>query len=443
VGVDVPWRDFIADDRLERLVEIALAENRDLRIAALNIERARAIYQIQDAARLPLVDVGGSGVHQRVPGDLTLNGQSATTHRYDASVGIASYELDFFGRVRSLRDAALEQYFATAEARRSAAITLVAEVSRGWLALAADRARLELVEDTLANRQAAHDLVIRRHELGVASALELRQSQTTVESARADLAGLRRLLAQDRNALALLVGRQIPDELLPGAEFDATIALDSISPGLPSEVLQRRPDVAQAERMLRAANANIGAARAMFFPSIGLTADIGTASSSLSGLFDGGSGAWSFVPSIRLPIFDGGRNRANLEVAQVDRDIAVAQYEKTIQAAFREVADALAQQGTINDELAAQTALLEATAESYRLAELRYRRGVDSFLAVLDAQRSLYGAQQGMIQLRTSRAANLVMLYRALGGGWSDADMGDADAPPATSMASPRGATGG
>ncbi len=419
---DMPWREFVADARLEQLIDIALHNNRDLRIAALDIERARALYQIQDAGRFPTIDASGSGTHQRVPADLSMTGQSMTTHQYGASVGIASYELDFFGRVRSLRDAALEQYFATGEARRSVAISLVAEVSRAWVALAADQARLELVRDTLANREEAHKLVVRSHELGVASALDLRQSQTTVESARADLARFQRLLAQDRNALALLVGASVPAELLPGPDLDRVVAVTQLAAGLPSEVMQHRPDIAQAERLLRAANANIGAARANFYPSIGLTAGIGTASGELSGLFDGGSGTWNFIPAVRMPIFDGGRNRALLEVAEVDRDIAVARYERSIQSAFREVADALAQQGTINDEITAQTALLEATTEANRLADLRYRQGVDSYLAVLDAQRSLYGAQQGLIELRAARSANLVTLYRALGGGWSAAE---------------------
>src|SRR5690606_2592182 len=249
-------------------------------------------------------------------------------------------------------------------------ITLIAEISRAWVALAADQARLELVRDTLANREAAHKLVVRSHELGVASALDLRQSQTTVESARGDLARFQRLLAQDRNALALLVGAPVPADLLPGPDLDRVVAVTQLAAGLPSEVLQRRPDIAQAERLLRAANANIGAARANFYPSIGLTAGIGTGSGELSGLFDGGSGTWNFIPSIRLPLFDGGRNRATLGVAEVDRDIAVARYEQSIQSAFREVADALAQQGTINDEITAQAALLEATTEANRLADL-------------------------------------------------------------------------
>lgn len=429
--VDMPWRDFIADDRLERLIDIALEHNRDLRIATLNIERARALFQIQDAARFPAVDATASGTHQRLPADLSMTGEAATTHTYAATVGIASYELDLFGRVRSLRDAALEQYFATGEARRSVAISLVAEIARAWVALAADQARLQLVRDTLANREAAHKLVVRSHELGVASALDLRQSQTTVESARADLARFERLLAQDRNALALLVGAPVPQELLPGPELDDIVAVSRIAPGVPSEVLLQRPDVARAERLLRAANADIGAARANFYPSIGLTAGIGVASAELSGLFEGGSGTWNFVPSIRLPIFDGGRNRALLEVAEVDRDIAVAEYERAIQAAFREVADALAQQGTIHDEIAAQTALLEATSEANRLAELRFRQGVDSYLAVLDAQRSLYAAQQGLIELQAARSANLVTLYRALGGGWSAVDDAAAGGIPA------------
>lgn len=435
-AVDLSWRDFIADDRLERLVELALTSSRDLRIAALDIERARALYQIEESGLAPPIDATASGTHQRVAAGLAPAGQSIVTHQYGVSVGVSAYELDFFGRVRSLRDAALERYFATGEAQRSAAISLVAELARAWVALAADQARAELAAGTLANREAAHRLVVRSRELGGASALDVRQSQTTVESARADLARFRRQLAQDRNALALLAGAPVPDELLPGADLDRVVALSEIAAGVPSEVLVRRPDVAQAERLLRAAQADIGAARAAFYPTIALTAGAGVASNELSRLFSG-AGTWTFMPTVRLPIFDGGRRKAQLDVAEVDRELALARYEKAIQAAFREVADALVQQGTIAEEIAAQDALLEATTEASRLADLRYRQGVDSYIVVLDAQRSLYGAQQGLIELRAQRSANLVALYRALGGGWQAADPASGTGIPAGLDASP------
>lgn len=414
------WRGFFADERLRALIDRALLNNRDLRVATLNIERARAQYQVQRADLLPTVSAGGSGTHQRTPGDLSGTGQPVTSHQYSASLGVASYELDLFGRVRSLRDQALSQFFATEAAQRATRISLVAELANAYLTHAADRERLQLAKDTLASQQSSFELVRQRHALGTASALDVRQAQTSVESARVDVARYTSLVAQDRNAISLLVGMPVDDAQLAQAPIDALNALPEVDAGLPSQLLQRRPDIVQAEQTLRGANASIGAARAAFFPSITLTASAGSASASLSDLFRGGQGAWSFMPQISVPIFDGGRNRANLKVAETDRDIAVANYEKAIQSAFREVADALAERATLGEQLEAQTALTDATAETHRLSQARFDRGVDSSLQVLDAQRSYYAARQNLIATRLSRLTNQVTLYKALGGGWQD-----------------------
>lgn len=423
---ELAWREVFVDAPLQRTIELALSNNRNLRVAALNIEQARAQYQIQRADLFPTVAASGEAVHQRTPADLSQAGRAVTSHTYSAGIGFSTYELDLFGRVRNLNEQALQQFFATEEARRSTQISLVAEVANVYLTATADGELLRLARDTLASQEASYKLAQRSHELGVASALDLRQAQTSVEVARADVARYTRALAQDLNALALLVGAPLPADVRPGGvqpeDLQWIDRLAELPAGLPSEVLQRRPDVLQAERQLQAANATIGAARAAFFPRISLTASAGVASSSLSDLFQGSARTWSFVPQVSLPIFDAGRNRANLEVSKTQRDIALAQYELAIQSAFREVADALAARGTFDEQLAAQQALVDATGETYRLSQARYRSGVDSYLAVLDAQRSLYAAQQSLITLRLSRSANLVTLYKVLGGGWQRTD---------------------
>ncbi|MDZ7595530.1 MAG: AdeC/AdeK/OprM family multidrug efflux complex outer membrane factor [Thiobacillus sp.] len=414
----IAWRDYFADARLREVIALALANNRDLRVAALNIEKARAQYGIQRADLFPAIGATASQTVQRLPGDLTSSGQPETSRQYRATVGLSAYELDFFGRIRSLNAEALETYLGTDEARRSAQISLVAEVAIAWLALAADRERLALARSTFETRQQSHELTRRLFDAGAVSALDLHQAQTLLESARADAARYRSFVAQDENALALIVGAPLPAELLPDKLPDTASAVPELPVGVPSEVLTRRPDILQAERSLRAANASIGAARAAFFPSISLTAAAGTASSTLGGLFDGGSGIWSFMPQIRIPIFEAGRLRASLDVAEVQRDINVAQYEKAIQSAFREVADALAERATLTEQLDARRALVDATAAGFRLSEARYKGGVDSFLGLLDAQRTLYGAELDLIGVRLSAAANGVTLYKALGGGW-------------------------
>jgi len=413
---EIPWKDFFKDENLRKVVDLALANNRDLRVAALTIEKYQAMYQVQRAELFPTVNATGSGTVQRIPASVSSTGQSVISRQYSVNLGFSSYELDLFGRVRSLKDQALEQFLATEQARTSTQISLVAEVAGSYLTLAADREHLQLVKETLASQQASYDLIKRRFELGASSELDLRQAQTSVDSARADIARYTSLVAQDENGLTLLVGSPVPAELLP-AKLGTAAMLKDIGPGLPSEVLQRRPDILQAESQLKGANANIGAARAAFFPRISLTASAGTTSDQLAKLFAAGSAAWAFAPQISLPIFDGGANRANLDVAKVDKEIYVAQYEKAIQTAFKEVADALAEHGTLGDQLEAQQSLVEATSVSYNLSDARYRNGIDSYLNVLDSQRSQYAAQQNLISVSLSRLTNMVTLYKVLGGG--------------------------
>ena len=415
-AADLKWSQFFVNPQLRKLIDLALANNRDLRVAALNVEKSRAQFRIQRADQLPTVEAAGSAVVQRLPADVSPTGQSEISRNHNLSLGLSSYEIDFFGRVRSLTDQALKQFLATEQARRSFQISLVAEVGNNYLTLAADRERLKLALDTLENQKTAYGLVQSRFSAGASSELDLRQAQTSVDSARVDVARYTSLVAQDENLLTLVVGVQVPAELLPTG-FSAVGNLRELPPGVPSEVLQRRPDVMQAELQLMAANANIGAARAAFFPRITLNTTIGTSSNQLTGLFAPGSLAWGFVPQITLPIFDYGRNKAGLTTAERDRDIFLARYEKVIQSAFREVADALALNGTVGEQLQAQQSLTNATSESYRLAQARYHGGVTSYLNVLDSERSFYTAQQGLISVNLTRLSNLVTLYKVLGGG--------------------------
>jgi multidrug efflux system outer membrane protein len=411
----LPWREFFTDDRLRKVIETALRNNRDLRIAASNVERARAYYGIQRAGLLPALNAVGSGVKKRVPADLSMTHQRMTSEQYEVNLGISSWEIDFFGRIRSLKDKALEEYLATGEAHRSAQIALVSAVAHAYLALAADREALGLVTSTLETREAAYRLIRKRVDVGIASEMDLRQAQTQVDTARGDVARYTQLAAEDENVLNLLAGNSLPPALLP-SHLAGVNPPREFSPGLSSELLLCRPDVVATEHQLKAANANIGAARAAFFPRISLTTAIGTASAELSGLFKSGQGTWSFAPQIAVPIFDA-RTWSAYDVIKVEKEMAVAQYEKAIQTAFREVADALAVRGMVNQRIAAQQSFVEAAAETYRLSNLRYTKGIDSYLGVLDAQRYLYGAQQGLIALHYARLANLVTLYTALGGG--------------------------
>ncbi len=412
---DLQWREFFTDERLRALLETALKNNRDLRVAALNVKRARALYRIQRSERYPSLDATGSGLKERVPGDLSGKDHGTTVESYSAELGISSWEIDFFGRIRSLEKRALEEYMATEHARRSAQILLVSEVANAYLSLAADRENLQLARSTLEAQQASHNLIRRRFEVGIVPELDLRQVQTRVDTARVDVARYTQLAAQDENALGLLMGSPVPADLLPEG-LTAVEYLPDVSPGTSSEVLLRRPDILQAESLLKAANANIGAARAALFPRISLTSTLGTASTDLTGLFSAGSLSWSYAPQIVMPVFDA-RLWSALEATKVERELVLAQYEGAIQAAFRDVADALASRGTLDDQMEAQESLLNATREAYRLSHARYEKGSDIYLSVLDAQRSLYTAQQGLIAIRLARLANQVRLYAVLGGG--------------------------
>lgn len=421
-AAELRWPDFFVDARLRSVIADALANNRDLRVAALQIEQARALYRIQRADRFPTVGLGAAMDAQRTPASLSPSGQAATTHQYEAGIGFSRYELDFFGRVRNLNEQALQAFLATAEARRSVHISLVAEVANAYLTLAADRERLQVARRTFDSQNASYTLIRRRFENGAASRLDLRRAQTTVDAARVDVARFGRFVAQDENALTLLVGAPVRPELLPDALAPVS-SLADVPTGVPSDVLQRRPDIRQAEHRLRAAHAVIGQARAAFFPSVTLTTFGGVASAELSDLFRGGAGAWSFIPRITLPIFDGGRSRAVLRAAEVGREIALAEYERAIQVAFREVADTLAARGTLGQQIQAQQSFVDAAADSQRLSDIRFREGAESYLTVLDAQRSLYAAEQDLIGLRLARLANQVTLYKVLGGGWSGVEV--------------------
>ncbi len=426
VAADIGWREFFPDPQLQQLIALALANNRDLRVAILNVESAQAQYRIQRSDLFPNVAASGTEQVERLPPGVLVPGSGpgsagaaggAILRSDNVGVGFTSYELDLFGRVRSLNHAALQQYFATGETRRGAQLTLVAEVANAYLAVLADQTLMDLTRDTLQAQAASYALTQEMFDRGATTELALRQAESTVDTATANLAQYSRQLAQDRNALQLLLGAPIPDGIDLSGGLERSAAVAELDEGIPSEVLVHRPDVLSAEHQLMAATADIGAARAAFFPAISLTGSFGTASSQLSGLFKDNSQAWTFAPQISVPIFAGGANVANLQAAKLARDTAVAQYEKAIQTAFREVADGLVARGTLDDQLAAQQALVAASQDAFRLADMRFRGGVDSYLSVLDAQRSLYSAQQQLQSVRLSRLQNLVTLYKALGGG--------------------------
>jgi NodT family efflux transporter outer membrane factor (OMF) lipoprotein len=416
----IGWRQFFLDARLQKVIEQSLENNRDLRVAALNIEKARAQYRITDADRFPAISATGTSSASRTPADLSSSGRATITRQQSVTVGISSYELDFFGRLKNLSDAALETYRYQQETRRSTHISLVAEVATAWLTLASDRELLKLAENTLQSQSRTYELSQRSHDIGTTSGVDLASQEATVESARADVARYTAQVGQDINALRLLAGGDLDEQNLPQGLPDAASVLLPTPAGLPSEVLLRRPDVLAAEHTLKAANADIGAARAAFFPSISLTANGGTASPTLGGLFKPGSGSWSFVPTINLPIFNAGSLQASLDSARITRDIDVANYEKAIQTAFREVADALSIRATLDQRLTAQSRVAAANEKSYRLSEARYRNGVDSYLTTLVSQRSLYSAQQTLIALRLTEQSNRITLYKVLGGGWNE-----------------------
>src|SRR5882762_11280579 len=430
----IGWRDFFTDARLQRLIEFALENNRNLRIAVLNVTASEAQFRIQRGTLFPGISATGSELAERLPanGAIPLRGlggsggsalapgsSGATTLRYyTAGIGFTNYELDLFGRQRSLTTQAFEQYLAQSESRRSTQISLVAEVASDYLAVLADEALVKLTQETVRSESESYELTRAMYERDTTTLLSLRQAESTVDAARASLAQYQRQLAQDSHALTLVLGQDIPADLPEPKDIEADGLLAEVPAGLPSDLLTRRPDILSAEHALRAANADIGAARAAFLPSIQLTASGGTASDRLGGLFGAGTGTWSFLPTITLPIFRGGQNRANLDLTHIEKNVAIAQYELTIQTAFREVSDALSARGTYLEQQRAQEALVAADADAYRLAEMRFRSGVDSYLATLDAQRSLYAAQQGLAAVREAALANQVTLYKALGGGW-------------------------
>ena len=408
---DIDWQDYFSDARLQHLIKVALDNNRDLRVAVLSIEQARARYQVRRADELPTVGLGATGSRQP-------NASGSIVSAYSAGLAVTAYELDFFGRVRSLSAAALAQYLATAEARKNVQIALISSVANTYLNLLADDELLAVTRRALATREESLKLTKLKFDVGAASELDYRQAESLLEGARATLAQLMRQRALDENALVLLLGQALPADLPQGAGIGNQMLIRELPAGVPAEVLVRRPDVRQAEQQLIAANANIGAARAAFFPQITLTGSAGTASSELSGLFKSGSSAWTFMPQLLLPIFDSGRSQANLDAANIGRDIALAQYEKAIQTAFREVADALAGRATLGEQLRAQQGQAHAEAARYRLADLRYRNGAASYLDVLDAQRALLAAQQAVVQVQAQQVQYQVTLYKVLGGGW-------------------------
>ncbi len=427
----VGWRDFFLDERLRQVIQRGLDNNRDLQRAAASVLQARAQYRVQRADLVPATGVTGSATYTDNPSGATsatgtsgtaTTGSTSTTGStnlgiYSANIGFSAFELDLFGRVRNLGKAALERYFATEEAQRSTRISLIAEIATAWLTIASDQDQLVLSQQSLTTFEETLRLTTAQFRIGVASELESRQAETNYQAARNDIAVLRTRIAQDRNALDLLVGTPVEPALVPTALGDARVAIEVLPTDLSSEVLLRRPDVLGAEHQLIAENANIGAARAAFFPRISLTAAVGTISTALTGLFGGGSFTYSAGPAVSLPLFDGGRNRGNLDYARASQQAAVATYQRTIQVAFREAADALAQRGTIDEQISAQTARANAAQIAARLSDARYRAGVDSFLTSLDAQRTAYAAQQQLVTTRFARGGNLVELYRSLGGG--------------------------
>ena len=408
---DIEWQSYFGDARLKRLIDVALQNNRDLRVAVLNIEQARAQHQVRRADELPTVGIGATGSRQPGSGGSIVSA-------YSAGLSVTAYELDFFGRVRSLSAAALAQYLGTEEARKNVQIALVSSVATTYLNLLADDELLAVTRQALATREDSLKLTRLKFDVGAASELDYRQAESLLEGARVALAQLTRQRALDENALVLLLGQPLPADLPQGQVLASQELINELPVGLPSAVLARRPDVRAAEQQLIAANANIGAARAAFFPRITLTGSAGSASNELAGLFKSGSAAWSFMPQLLQPLFDAGRNQANLDVAKLSRDIALAQYEKTIQTAFREVADALAGRATLGEQLRAQAAQANAEAVRFKLADLRYRSGAASYLDVLDAQRSLFAAQQALVQAQIQEVQNRVSLYKVLGGGW-------------------------
>lgn len=426
----IGWQEVFRDPALQRLIGQALENNRDLRQAALNVEAYRAQYRIQRSELVPQIGTDYQSSRERLPGDLMSSGKPGIQSQYGLTVGVSAYELDVFGRIRSLNRQALENYLATEEARRSVHIALVGDVATTYFTWRTDQDLLKLTQATLQSYRHSLSLIEASAEVGTASDLDVRQARTLVDQARAQEALYTRYIAEDANALRLLLGSSIPTDLPQGLPLGKD-ALAEVPPGLPADLLLRRPDIRAAEHQLRAANANIGAARAAFFPKITLTAAAGTLSADLGDLFGAGSGTWSFMPRISVPIFTGGRLRASLDYAKIQKDINVAGYEKSIQTAFREVSDGLAARGTFGRQLKAQGDLVDNYQAYYQLAQQRYDEGVDNYLSVLDSQRQLFAAQQQLLTDRLLQLNAEVGLYKALGGGWQRTSLGQAGTGPA------------
>lgn len=427
-AANLGWEDFFTDARLRRLIELALANNRDLRVATLSIDQARAQYRIQRAAQFPAIDAGAGFSSSRVGSDLRPPGQDAVVNAYTAGVGFTAFELDVFGRVRSLKHEALEQYLAIEEVRRSAQISLIGEVAGAYLTWRADQQLLKLSQDTLKVQQDAAEMIQRSKRAGGMAEIDMHRAQTQVQTALVDVEQYTRQVAQDENALAVLIGGPLPGDLPPPQPFQDNSYVAELPAGLPSALLEQRPDIMAAEHRLKAANANIGAARAAFFPTISLTASIGAASTTLAALFSSGL-AWVFAPQISMPIFNAGANQAQLDISTVRKDINIATYEKTIQGAFREVADGLAARGTYDRQTAAQQALEKEITKTRELAEIRFKNGVDDYFPVFDAQRQLYDAQKKLVTIELARLTSRAGLYKALGGGWTRTTVAAAPAP--------------
>lgn len=422
---DIGWQEFFNDPQLRELIGIALQDNRDLRVAALDIEESQARYRVQRSALFPSISASGSDTVEHLPPGVAIGvapkgaPKGFTFRTYSAGLGFASYIVDVFGRIRSLSRVALDQYFGQIETRKSVQISLVAEVADDYLRYLSDRSLLALARQTYTSQKASLNLTQQSFDAGVDTALDLAQAQQTVDTAQANIAQFTRQMAQDLNALQLVLGAPLPTDLDKARGLNDENFLEALPAGLPSDLLTRRPDIVAAEDQLKAANANIGAARAAFFPSISLTGSFGSASSQLSGLLGKGSEEWTFAPNISLPIFAGGANVANLNLAQVEKNVAIAQYQKTIQTAFEDVANALAARGTYDQQIVAEEHLVEAANTAYQLSLQLFRQGVENFLSVLDSQVTSYQAQQTLIAIRLARLQNLVALYTALGGGWS------------------------
>jgi multidrug efflux system outer membrane protein len=415
---DLNWQQFFANEKLQRLIELTLQHNKDIKLAALNVQQVRALYQIEDSALYPAIDFSASGNRQRLPADLSSTGNAQITESYSATVGMTAYELDLWGKIRNQSDQALQTLYASEQAQTSVKISLISELVNAWLNYAADKEQLALAMETLESQQQSLTLTEKTYALGAASKLTLAQIQSTVATAKVDIANYQRLLKRDKNALDLLVGQSVTTQLLPVESLDEVLNFPTVPVGLPSELLEQRPDIKAAEFKLLAANANIGVAKAAFFPSISLTANAGSASSELDNLFSGGTGTWSFIPSINLPIFNMGRNQANLDVAQTQQQIALTTYEQTIQQAFKEVSDALVDRQGYMEQLKALEELYSSNQTSFKLSEARFDKGADSYLQVLDAQRNWVSAGQQLIRGKQAYIASQINLYKAVGGGW-------------------------